>query len=493
VRLLQVLLLPVLPSVRITFGIAIMDVPVLEPMNLQAGPSEIEVWVERFELWCALRSDVEETNKSAYFLTTGGRELYALMKNLSFPKAPSACKFEELKSLLLKHVLPVNFQAAERAKFNSMIRSSNTSFREFILQLQSQAMKCNFGDHLEEHLCDRLIAGVNNTEIQRRMLVRKDLTFAEAKEICEQHDDVQAATVERGAVLLHKPVFRPKTHGPLRRPEFQKPARSSQSNDKKINRCMSCGEFHLRSTCRFRNAVCHGCGKTGHIKKVCRGRNCNLLQEVANDDSSSEPILTLHLSGDKQKFITNTLVFKSGTQADFIVDTGSNESIIPLQLLNRVAPGTTVTTTNIKLHGVTGHQLDLVGECFLEVRQDSEFVRLKFLISKTSPAILGLQSLKTLKTRLTLSVTPGLQTPKEMRDEIRNLIIHCSKAKGGMRISPAHLEVTGDPVFFKRRILPYGQREPVKAVLDKMQQDGILTPVSSSLWATPLVLSLIHI
>ena len=89
-----------------------MEIPVLEPMNLHTNPSAILDWIDRFELWCSLRSDITELNKSKYFLLIGGKELYTLMKNLSFPNAPATKTFSDLKYLLLKQVLPVNFQAA---------------------------------------------------------------------------------------------------------------------------------------------------------------------------------------------------------------------------------------------------------------------------------------------------------------------------------------------------------------------------------------------
>ena len=37
-------------------------------------------------------------------------------------------------------------------------------------------------------------------------------------------------------------------------------------------RCHRCGECHAADRCRFRNAVCHYCGKKGHIARVCRTR-----------------------------------------------------------------------------------------------------------------------------------------------------------------------------------------------------------------------------
>ncbi len=46
-------------------------------------------------------------------------------------------------------------------------------------------------------------------------------------------------------------------------------------------------------------------------------------------------------------------------------------------------------------------------------------------------------------------------------EEINKLLTICGNATGGMAIDPIHLETEGDPIFLKRRILPYGLRELV--------------------------------
>ncbi|MBM6549412.1 hypothetical protein, partial [Streptococcus dysgalactiae] len=154
-----------------------MELPVIERLNLHASPVEIEEWVERFELWCSVRKGGLQ-NQAALFLTAGGRELYSLLKNLAFPEAPAKLPFEKLKQLLLDHVVPTDFQATERAKFNNLVRAENMPCREYILQLNRQAARCNYGDRLDEPLCDRLVAGINNIALQRKLLEKKDETFA---------------------------------------------------------------------------------------------------------------------------------------------------------------------------------------------------------------------------------------------------------------------------------------------------------------------------
>ena len=62
-----------------------------------------------------------------------------------------------------------------------------------------------------------------------------------------------------------------------------------------------------------------------------------------------------------------------------------------------------------------------------------------------------------------------------------------ASAVGGMKVTPVPLRVHDDPIFMKRPIISLGLREPVQKALTSLCNRGILTPVESSLWATPIV------
>ena len=64
----------------------------------------------------------KDDRKTAFFLSAVGKEAYALVKNLAFPDSPISLPYEKLKDILLTHIRPVNFEAAERAKFHVLIR-----------------------------------------------------------------------------------------------------------------------------------------------------------------------------------------------------------------------------------------------------------------------------------------------------------------------------------------------------------------------------------
>ncbi|VDP92589.1 unnamed protein product [Echinostoma caproni] len=247
-----------------------MELPTIEQPNLQASPSEIEELIERFELWCSIRKSGTQ-NQSALFLTAGRRDLYSLLRNLAFPEAPAKLPYESLKSLLLNHLLLTEFQADERAKFNSMTPKQTVS-------------RCNYGDRLEEQMSDRLVAGIKGLTLQRKLLKKKDLTFADARKICEQHDDLMKTTSSESVTLFQRQKTRP--NRPPMAKCVPKPQHESSGNEEHINPCLSCGAYHLRCNFRFRNAKCHVCGKTGHIRRVCKQPFSNLTQPTAGNDTN---------------------------------------------------------------------------------------------------------------------------------------------------------------------------------------------------------------
>ncbi|VDP91295.1 unnamed protein product [Echinostoma caproni] len=61
-----------------------------------------------------------------------------------------------------------------------------------------------------------------------------------------------------------------------------------------------------------------------------------------------------------------------------------------------------------------------------------------------------------------------------MHTHLQHLVVKCSNNTLGMNVQPTKLEVDGEPIFLKRRVLPYAQRDGVLQALEKMNRDGTL-------------------
>ncbi|MDY6930135.1 MAG: hypothetical protein SWN10_24060, partial [Pseudomonadota bacterium] len=384
-----------------------MELSRIEPLNLQSSPADIISWLDRFDIWCNLQKGYKSEQLSAVFLTVGGKEVYDLLKDLAFPDTPVKLPLETLQTMLKNYIVPKNFSMTERAKFDTMTRGPNVPYREFVRQLQRQAAQCDFGDTLQERLLDRLIAGINNIDLQRAIIERPAMTFNIARDMCNQREDLQAATTQPTSIFFQRRTVKPVRRSTSEDDSPQRPDTSCQPKHSSET-CLSCGQKHPRSTCRFRNARCHACGKNGHIRAVCKRTACNLTKvDPYTEEENSMPIFSLRTTSADEQLIYEKVRFISGAEYDFIVDTGSSLSIIPSAALELIDPDYQIQPTSVRIHGVTGHQLKLIGEVVLTVqRQDQRCTPIRFLVAKHGTAILGLETIRQ------LGVTVKLATPQ---------------------------------------------------------------------------------
>ena len=193
--------------------------------------------------------------------------------------------------------------------------------------------------------------------------------------------------------------------------------------------------------------------------------------------------ISLALDSGFSDHIRRKLCNSNGHSLEFILDTGSLESLIPMKELRQFAPSARIQPTTISIKGITGHFVPIIGSCVIMIRKDDmKTVPLSFVVTKFGPAILGLKAMQALHVNFPL-VTSNLNIESELKD----LILKCSKATGGMKVPPIKLEVIDDPVFLKRRVIPYGLREPVLKVLTELCSQGIIEKIESSAWGTPIV------
>ena len=129
-----------------------------------------------------------------------------------------------------------------------ILPGSSRLTNSFVAELTSLAKDCDFRTALEDNLRDRLVCGVADPGMQRKLLSEQNLTFQKAFEIAQGHEYVakNAQTLCNGSSSVH------------------------QLKSEVENPCYRCGrKGHQQNDCKFKTATCHHCGKVGHIKHVC--------------------------------------------------------------------------------------------------------------------------------------------------------------------------------------------------------------------------------
>ncbi|CAH8457924.1 unnamed protein product [Schistosoma rodhaini] len=170
--------------------------PAIQQLDIHSTSEACEDYLERFEIWSMTKKDMKGDKIVAHFLTFIGQEAYSLLKTLAYPDKPISLPYTTLKELLLNHVKCTSFECRERAKFHKMIRQDNQKVKDFILELQRQAAKCNFGDQLHVQLRDRLIAGINIPGLEKELLRMPNCSFQDARTACINYEAVNELDIQ---------------------------------------------------------------------------------------------------------------------------------------------------------------------------------------------------------------------------------------------------------------------------------------------------------
>ena len=203
----------------------------LQPFNPDSD--SVAAYIERVHLFFAA-NDIPDKKM---FLSTVGGKIYELLRNLVSPKSPETLKLSELTDILKRHFEPKPLVIAERFHFHRRFQAADESVAQFMAQLRRLAEHCDFKEYWDQALRDRLVCGLRNESVQRRLLAESDLTLSRALELAQGMEAAErnAKSLKGTETVVHKVTAK----------------RVSQVA------CYRCGlSNHEPKNCRFRNAIC---------------------------------------------------------------------------------------------------------------------------------------------------------------------------------------------------------------------------------------------
>ena len=137
--------------------------------------------------------------------------------------------------------------------FHKHDQAADETISDFDAALRKLAIHCQFSDILQETLRDRFVCGLCHEAIQRRLLLESSLSYKNALKIA------------RGMEATDKDTKSFKTTGSMiKKIESRSPKKAASWI------CYCCGRSnHNPMKCKFKDATCHKCRKTGHIAPAC--------------------------------------------------------------------------------------------------------------------------------------------------------------------------------------------------------------------------------
>lgn len=453
--------------------------------------AKTDVWCDyKEQLLCALDTAglVRGANKNddkarSLFLSQCGKDMYAIIASLLVPLRPTQVKLDDIIAVLDKFYEPEVNEILQAGKFHKRAQLKDESVQDFAAAINALCAKCNFTD-IKRQLRDRLVLGVRDDRLRRELLKTKKLTYETAVQMCLNH---QATFVD-----MYPNANKEGTQASSSATTAAAAAAAAESMDIgriKSNECKHCTRIHKPGDrCTFVKAKCFKCQKYGHIAKAC-DKKAKVHQVEDNDEepsSGGEDMMGIYTCSDSYRPPIMVNVVIDGANVMMEVDSGASRSIIsektykklwstPPALLNTTVRLITWTRDSLKVLGVANVRVVLG-----ETEAQCELV----VVSGDGPSLLGRNWFQPLGLQVT-----GLYWAEEdlmpFMNEFPDLFKDQLGTYNGPKVS-LHLRPDATPRFLKARGVPFPLRQHVENELNRLIEEGVLTPVRYSEWATPL-------
>lgn len=320
----------------------------------------------------------------------------------------------------------------ERYVFYQRTQHEGESFDVFLMDIKRLVRTCEFGATEKEMLRDRIVMGVADKKLQKRLLETAALTYDTAVEKGRTNEATaqQSETMNKNVAVSE---IRPGTHthtytqsnrknvnnnnnnknryGKFQGNRQQQPPQQqqqqqqrgnnnnnnrSQQNDmqiKMINNCSRCGRTHKIRECPAFGKQCNACKKSNHFSSMCKPRNITTISaHDVSDDQNEFYVGLVEEERNEMKYPWTEQININGRNVTFKIDTGAEIDVIPLNVIERLGHAE-VRGTGITLRAFGGQRLKPTGMCSLWSTFNGIKLKLnQAVVDKNFMPILGLKS-----------------------------------------------------------------------------------------------------
>lgn len=477
---------------------------------------DIETYIERLNQFFTV-NDIPDAKKAPALLSLVGPKVFKLLKNLVSPETPDSRTYQQLCDALKAHYTPKSNRTAERFRFQNRKQQDGETIQDFLAALKDCSLKCEFGADLNSRLVDGFVHGISNSVIQKKLLAKSDLNLEKAIKIAtaieQANADAKEITKEVKPVNFIKSGTRNDNHRSRQKPDKrQKPATQP---------CYRCnGKNHTPDICYFKKSKCNYCLKVGHVERACRNKSKKSdesgthkkatrksrvyhMDAVSSSDSEIMHIAVhdLDAKGKKDKITVKPSI--NGVPIEFEVDTGSAITLIPKSTYDRHFGTNKLSKTKTVLKTFTGELIKPTGTFKVKVKinGNKRSNMLLYVVDCGKTALYGRDWLNDLP--LNWSEIKSLQVAKHITSHKQDkqpqdarvtkvMNAHAQVFEPGigkLKGPTAKFSIKADakPRFIKARNVPFALRDKVNKELRRLENEGIISPVKFSEYATPIV------
>ena len=528
----------VLPGATMATGGIIGTVPPFDPAHLS-----FEEWFEILDAFFVTNEIVNAERKKAVFLTTLGTKTYHLLRSILQPSKPTDKTLPQCVKALNDHFKPQTSEIIKRFKFNTRNQKEGESIVKYVAELRYLSDGCKFRD-LEDMLRDRIVVGVQDMQLQRKLLSVKDLNFDKAYQIAcametanKDIQDIKKVQSGGATAKVHK-VYAKKSAKPERgkshgQSHQSKPS-SSSSKTPKYN-CWRCGnQSHFANECPFIREKCHKCSKIGHTQSQCdkvkkyfetkKGSRAHHVEEGDSDFSDSDceqqceyqeyggylrhiSVETLLESAVNRVEAINLQIWVNSQKTQFELDTGCPWSIISKSVYDKLKLPP-IQAKSVSLRDYNGSPVHILGSVDVKTQltSDGQVITLPLLVASKGVSLCGRDWIDKLRIPIREAVDSALSRDSDVSIPETHVVAEClsldsildqegevfnTSELGKLQGYQAKVyPVEGvKPAFYKPSSVAYATKVKLDKALDDLLDQGVIEPVRYADFACPLVIA----
>lgn len=439
-------------------------------------PGEWPEWKQRFVRFrIATKLDKEGAVQVSSLIYAMGSESENIFRSFTFTEDEHRDDYVRVLGQFDDYFVPRRNVIHERACFHLRVQRPGEKAETFIRALYELAEHCEFGGNRDENIRDRIVVGILDKEVSRKLQLTKNLTLALTIETVRQSEEVASQVSMQGETTG---VIQEVTHERSRYPShYGKPKGGNKGQ------CGLCGKaWHSKDeNCPARKSTCNTCNKVGHWSRVCRSRQA--VSEVTEQTEQQQQLYFLgavsKAGGSPEQWAVELLL--GSTPVDFKIDTGADVNVICEETYHSLIPKRPLEPAEIPLDS-PGGELQCIGQFQSTVTYKG----------KTHPLTAYVIRGRTVNNLLSRPLSVEMNLVRRVNETV------CDRGHpqaygehGTLKTEPVRilLKDNAQPyaVYTARRV-PLPMLQKVKEELQRMEGNGIIERVTQPTdWCAPMV------
>ena len=402
---------------------------------------------------------------------------------------------------LTQHFEPKRNTIFERYIFNSATQEEGEHLEQFLARLRKLAATCDYGNLSDQLIRDRLVIGIQDNSVRKRLLREKNLTLDTATDIIRAAE-VSMSQIKRIDGEVENVHMVKKKRKPRTQPKKTLTDQNRQP-EKSKQTCKYCLGEHGPKSCPAYGKECNKCHKLNHFAKACQTKMTqpqkNSQKKIHVIDERNEITDEEEISDSEEQKCRQPLYSLKGIEKYSVklkarsnkaepwksikvqIDSGSAVNCISIEDARRFQQTLHKSTTSLTAFG--GQKIKPIGKMNLDINTESKMMKtVTFQVIKDAPCNLlsgptaeqlGFISFN-LRTQVNVVSSATELTQEKMLEEFKDVFT----GLGDIGEYNIQLKKDASPKQDAPRTVPASFIDELKEKLKQMEKEGILEKVN---------------